>query len=249
MDELYDALIDGIPSRIKVRLALRGRWQGYVEADSGAGVSSLLLPGKIPYTDTEAFPAWEGRPLRELAAEIKKEDGVGAALGCAALNAWYNTAEQLSGVGAEQIPPEVDGGHAFRSMESVCRGKIVSTVGHFHGSDDLTALKELRIFEKEPRPGDYPETMEEKLLPGSDIVFITGMALTNKTMPHLLGLCRDACVVLSGPSVPMAAVWKEFGVDVLYGTMVWDVPGCRESALNGGHKETWPYMGKTVLKF
>ena len=247
MSELYDLLIDGVPSSVKVSRVIRGRWQAYAEAESGAGLASLLLPGKTPYAEAQELPAWEGRSLHSLASEILSEDGVMAALGCAALNAWYNTPAQLAACGAEHIPPEIEGGHAFRCLRCYCRGKRVATVGHFHGSDHLEEVKELRIFEKEPRPGDFGEEEEEALLPEAEVVFITGMALTNHTMPHILELCRDAFVALSGPSVPMAAVWRSFGVNALYGTTVWDIPGCREAVREGGHKETWPYMGKAVL--
>ena len=50
MKELYEALIEGIPAHARVRLACRGRWQAYVETEDGAGVSSLLIPGKQPYS-------------------------------------------------------------------------------------------------------------------------------------------------------------------------------------------------------
>ena len=137
----------------------------------------------------------------------------------------------------------------FRTLEPECAGKLVSTIGHFRGGEKLAGMRELRVFEKDPRPGDYPEREEDRLLPGSDVVVITGMALTNGTMPHILELCRDSQIVaLSGPSVPVTPIWFDHGVTALFGTLCWDIPGCRKAMRYGGHKDTWKYMGKSVLR-
>lgn len=75
------------------------------------------------------------------------------------------------------------------------------------------------------------------------------MALTNGTMPHILELCRDSQIVaLSGPSVPVSPIWFDHGVTALFGTLCWNIPGCRKAMRYGGHKDTWKYMGKSVLR-
>ena len=248
MNAICEALVEGIPAEARVRLACRGRWQSYVETETGAGVASLLIPGKQPYRDAEILTGWAGRPLRDLAAALSSDGWEQSrAMGCAAVNAWYNALPRLRRAGAELHDPASPEGHVFTALEPETRGRVVSTVGHFHGSALFTGAKEIRIFEKEPQPGDYPEEAEEERLPGSDLVIITGMALTNGTLPRLLELCAGARVVLSGPSVPVTPLWFSHGVDALFGTAVWDVPRCRRAARQGGHKETWKYMGKAVL--
>ena len=249
MKELYEALIESIPPETRVTLACRGRWQAYVETEEGAGLSSLLIPGKIPYTDSRVLPHWAGRPLRDLAALLRGgEEEQSAAMGCAAVNAWFNTRGRMERSGAALYPPESEEGHVFRSLEPECAGKTVATVGHFHGGEALRGMRTLWVFEKEPRPGDYPEAMEETMLPKADIVIITGMALTNGTMPRLLELCAGKRTALSGPSVPMTPLLFDYGVTDLFGTLAWDIPGCRRAIREGGHKETWPCMGKAVLQ-
>ena len=172
-----------------------------------------------------------------------------SALGCAAVNAWFNRRESMEALGVTLYPPEIDEGDVFRTLEPECAGKLVSTIGHFRGGEKLAGMRELRVFEKDPRPGDYPEWEEDRLLPGSDVVVITGMALTNGTMPHILELCRDSQIVaLSGPSVPVSPIWFDHGVTALFGTLCWDIPGCRKAMRYGGHKDTWKYMGKSVLR-
>ena len=172
-----------------------------------------------------------------------------SALGCAAVNAWFNRRESMETLGVALYPPEIDEGDVFRTLKPECAGKLVSTVGHFRGGEKLAGMRELRVFEKDPRPGDYPEWEEDRLLPGSDVVVITGMALTNGTMPHILELCRDSQIVaLSGPSVPVSPIWFDHGVTALFGTLCWNIPGCRKAMRYGGHKDTWKYMGKSVLR-
>lgn len=247
--ELYDALIGSIPAEETVTEAVRGRQQAYVETEGGAGLASLPLPNKTPYADAAVYAEWAGRPLRDLAAKIRSDDMREAALGCAAINAWFNRRSTLESLGVTLYPPEIDLGDVFRTLEPECSGRLVSTVGHFHGGEKLQGMRELRVFEKDPRPGDLPEQEEDRLLPESEIVVITGMALTNGTMPHLLELCRNAEIVaLSGPSVPMTPLWFDFGVTALFGTLCWDIPGCRRAIRTGGHRQTWPHMGKAVLR-
>lgn len=247
--ELYEAFISSVPAHLRVTMAVRGRYQAYVETEGGAGLASLPLPGKKPYGDAAVCTDWLGKPLRDLAAQLGSDDTALSALGCAAVNAWFNRRESMEALGVSLYPPEIDEGDVFRTLEPECAGKLVSTIGHFRGGEKLAGMRELRVFEKDPRPGDYPEREEDRLLPGSDVVVITGMALTNGTMPHILELCRDSQIVaLSGPSVPVSPIWFDYGVTALFGTLCWDIPGCRKAMRYGGHKDTWKYMGKSVLR-
>ena len=53
------------------------------------------------------------------------------------------------------------------------------------------------------------------------VVAITGSALTNHTMPHLLGLCDPKAYVLAlGDSVPMSAILFDYGLSAVCGSMV-----------------------------
>jgi uncharacterized protein (DUF4213/DUF364 family) len=53
------------------------------------------------------------------------------------------------------------------------------------------------------------------------MVAITGTALTNHTIEHLLTLCRPAAfVILLGDTAPLSSVLFEHGVDAVCGTKV-----------------------------
>lgn len=245
---LYDTLIEDIDPTVTITAALRGRWQAYVEAGENAGVASLLLPWKQAYDSAAFLPEWQGRPLRELAGRVKSWDGVEAAMGMAAINAWYNGRSRLERRGLPLCDPASPAGDVFRELRDFCRGKTVSIVGHFRGAEALTDCREIRVFEREPREGDYPDAAEEYLIPGSDVVIVTGMAFTNKTMPRLMELAKGAHLALTGPSVPMTEALFPFGVRSLFGMTVWDLPGCREAILSGDKKSIWNHVGKAILQ-
>jgi uncharacterized protein len=52
---------------------------------------------------------------------------------------------------------------------------------------------------------------------------ITGTALTNHTLQHLLGLCNPgAYVVVLGDTTPLTPLFFDYGVDAVCGTVVID---------------------------
>ena len=100
----------------------------------------------------------------------------------------------------------------------------VAVVGHF---PFLPRVREkaqrLWVIEKNPQEGDFPEAAADALIPQADVVAITGTALTNHTLEHLLALCSPrAYVVLLGDTAPLSSVLFEYGVDAVCGTVVVD---------------------------
>ena len=101
-------------------------------------------------------------------------------------------------------------------------GKRVAIVGHFPFIPKIREIaRELWVIEKNPTEGDLPETEVEAVIPMADVVAITGTALTNHTMDHLLGLCSPgAYVILLGDTVPLAPLLFDYRVDAISGTKV-----------------------------
>jgi uncharacterized protein len=104
------------------------------------------------------------------------------------------------------------------------RDKKVVIIGHFPFVDRLRNIaRELRVVEKNPREGDLPEDNADVYLPKADVVGITGSALTNHTLDHLLSVCNpEAYVVVLGDTTPLSPVLFEYGVDAVSGTLVID---------------------------
>ena len=86
----------------------------------------------------------------------------------------------------------------------------------------------------------------DELLPRCGTVIITACTLVNKTLPHLLELCRDAYTILVGPSCPMCPELLEHGIDRLAGLVITDRAGMT-AQINSARRAT-PYpMGKPFL--
>ena len=103
-------------------------------------------------------------------------------------------------------------------------GKRVAIVGHFPFIPHVRDIaKEVWVMEKNPKEGDLGEAEAERTLPLADVVAITGTALTNHTLDHLLGLCRpEAYVILLGDTAPLTPVFFDYHVNAVSGTQVVD---------------------------
>jgi len=101
-------------------------------------------------------------------------------------------------------------------------GKRVAIIGHFPFLPRVRKkAKELWVIEKNPREGDFDEDQTDRLIPLADVVAITGTALTNHTIEHLLTLCRPvAFVILLGDTAPLSPAIFNYGVDAVSGTKV-----------------------------
>jgi len=102
------------------------------------------------------------------------------------------------------------------------KGRKVAIIGHFPFVPRLRRVVEkLWVIERHPREEDVAESQAEVLIPQADVVGITGTALTNHTMEHLLSLCRpEAYVVILGGTAPLSPVFFDYGVDAISGTKV-----------------------------
>ena len=151
----------------------------------------------------------------------------------AAINAYYNRGDAWR----EPIEKYYTDGIDFS-------GKTVGVVGHLggigrhHGHE----VKKLYYFDMNPKSDeDLPPEMEEEFLPQCDIAVITGSSIVNGTLPHLLELCRNAYVILAGPSVPKCPALLECGIDRLAGMCVTDVPGLRDAIKRNAVGNPYPY--------
>jgi uncharacterized protein (DUF4213/DUF364 family) len=117
---LYDELIEQIPSEVLVRDCCIGVHWTYVEAEASAGMAApaamkadITMKANVglAYTMTGGSAAlYEGRldglPLRELARLSKSWNWREASIGVAALNAWYTTSERVKALSGVLSPTE-----------------------------------------------------------------------------------------------------------------------------------------------
>lgn len=102
------------------------------------------------------------------------------------------------------------------------KGKRIAIVGHFPFIPAVRKYsKKLWVIEKNPKEGDFGEAEADKLIPQADVVAITGTALTNHTMEHLLGLCNSrAFVIALGGTAPLSPILFDYGLNAISGTRV-----------------------------
>jgi len=79
-----------------------------------------------------------------------------------------------------------------------------------------------------------------------DLIFITGTAFINKSMPRLLQLSEKAKLILMGPSVPISQVLFQYGVDSIAGMVVADEKAIWKAALEGGNRSIYQNGGQSV---
>ena len=231
---LYDALLAGIDSAAPVLSTAMGEQWCLTAAEEGLGLAMHTSGASIP----PLYPAGlAGLPLSQAAQAVKSWNLEEASFGLAAANAFYNTPSRLAGLPAY--------GHYADGLDFT--GMTVGLVGHMHGPAGLREqARQVYVLERSPQPGDYPDSACELLLPRCDLVIITGSSLINKTLPHLLSLCRGAYTILTGPSAPLCPAPLEQGIDRIAGMVVTDPEGMQNSVLTGQRGSPYRY-GKPFL--
>lgn len=236
---IYDVILSGLKDceDNTIRLAMHDECWAYVKSDSGSGIG-MFTPGN---TVDRIFPAKiHGTSLNDYASAIKSWNLEEASFALAAINSHYNTLERLNAL------------HCEEPFENYCTagmdftGKTVGVVGHMNVEKYAHGAKQIFIFEKNPKKGDYPDSACDYLLPECDVAIITGSSLINKTLPHLLELTRNAYTVLTGPSVPMCEQLLKCGIDRISGFVIENRFGLEEAVLNGNSGSPYKF-GKSFL--
>jgi uncharacterized protein (DUF4213/DUF364 family) len=241
---LYDALIDPIPPELRADEAILGKHWAYVRSGNRAGLAMNLAMVE----ETETRPrllgeTLQGLPLRELAGASKSWNFSEASLGVAAINAYWNSTEHEAVARAMEGEPR----NAFTVWQDRVRGKKVAVIGHFmHLEQTLGRICELSILERQPGPGDYPDTADEYLLPEQDFVFSTGVTMINKTLGRLLELSRRQGMILAGPTVALAPPLFDFGVVDLQGLVITDLDLCRDVITGRNERSSVFDAGKRI---
>ena len=235
--ELYDMLIAGV-GQDTVTDAFAGQCWTAVKTTDAFGMAMTTPVDTAPALLTGAYP---GLTLRDLAEAAKSWNLTEAGYGMAAINAHYNTPARLEDLGAYEPFDR------YSTDGLDLEGKHIGLVGHLNMPQSVyDQAASVRILERNPRPGDYPDSACDWLLPQCDIVIMTASTLVNKTLPHLLDLCQNAYTILAGPSCPMCPELLNFGIDRIAGLIITDPSGMEDKIRRDISGPPYP-MGKPFL--
>lgn len=164
---------------------------------------------------TRDMGSLEDKTTLELAEYARSWNLVEASIGVAAINSMIKPRGK----------PNVN---ALDKIIEMGEDKKIVMVGQFPMIDDIRSIaRELWVLEADPtlinpKKGIITEGAAEYLIPGSDIVIITGSTLINKSMERFLRLSKAAksYTIVMGPSTPMCDVLFDYGVSMLAGVDV-----------------------------
>ena len=236
MKSIYDALIDGIPEDLPVDDMITTHYGVIVKSQGNVGLSEF----RDEY-DTRPELVTKGildMSLKEMASLIRSWNLSEAAIGHAAMNAYYNSMQLARDNGlklTESLHSEDRNADPFITYQKAVRGKKVVVVGHFPYLEQLfSPVCDLHIIESVPYKGDYPDQAADYLIPGSDFVFIGPLTFIDKRLPRMLKLAGDAFVGLVGPVTTLTPILFDYGVDELDGFVIKE-PSIAESLFKGQH--------------
>ncbi len=241
---IYDDLINSIPDDLTVLECMVGINWTLVRSELGTGAGMTVKGGQAG----GGFVDWVGQPLKKLAAGIKSWNMIEASLGQAALNAALNTPQNVAALTGRAFDKNADpeAANGFNRFLPDIKDNNVAVIGHFPHIDKLKPLCQLSILERMPQEDDYPDPACEYILPQQDVVFITGTAFINKTMPRLLSLSQNARIIVLGPSVPISPVLFNYGVDTIGGTVIVDDELVWKVVKQGGEMKIFRSGGQMV---
>jgi uncharacterized protein (DUF4213/DUF364 family) len=211
---LLENILDTLPNEpIPVRQVFVGvHWTLVSSKYCGLG-STLTDHGPHGHTMVRDVGNLNQKSAQELAQWILSDNLLEASIGIAAINSLIDIDEKTM----EEI-------NAADVIARECDGKNLVVVGHFPFVDRMKSIaKNCWVIEKRPSAGDFPEQTVQEFIPQAHVIAITGTALINHTIDHLLSLCpADSLVMILGPSTPLSPLLFQFGISYLSGARVYD---------------------------
>ena len=111
------------------------------------------------------------------------------------------------------------------------RGERTVVIGRFPGVAERHPG--IAVVEREPRPGEYPESALPDLLPKAAFVAVTASTIVNGSLPGILARCKEAFVLMIGPSTPLSPALFDLGVDALSGFVARDLDKLAQAVSEG----------------
>ncbi len=212
---IIEDLLAALPgSPVPVRAVLVGaHWTSVCSSHCGLAMTVISDQPHDHTTVVRDAGRLSLKSAQELAAYALSENTLEAAIGVAAINSLLDPDERNA---VEMNASEI--------LMKDGIGKNIALVGRFPFIPKLrTIAANLWVIEQHPVGDEYPADSAARLIPRADIVALTGSALINHTLDHLLDLCSpDALVMVLGPSTPLSPVLFDHGATIIAGSRVAD---------------------------
>ncbi len=222
MSKIYPKIIAGLSDQPVQDVRIGLHWTAVVVRKPGGGLQCGLastLAEEHHHTGEPVIPApgsLQQSTGIELARWIESDIPLRRSVGCAAINALL-----------ERQPILWVDQNAEAEILSRGEGKRVVLIGHFPFVKRLhNQLEHFTVIELNPIGEDLPADKGWEYLHKADVVAITGMTFLNHTLDGILSAIKPAAyVMLLGPSTPLSPLMHSYGIDVLAGSIVEDIPG------------------------
>ena len=229
---IYELLLDYCSSDLTADRLLIGLVWTLCQRGDAIGLS---MSPQIPIRTLSWSGDLAGMPLIDLAAWILEWEPYQASVAMAAINSCLNSRTMPDSIALDNSVEHANLA-VFDYFLPRLSGNNVVVVGRYPGIERYQKQIELKILEKQPGNGDYPDPACEYLIPKADWVFLTASSIPNKTFPRLAELATHAKTVLMGPTTPWLPQLHEFGIDYLAGVEITEVEPLYRTVAEGGGK-------------
>ena len=228
-ERLYQDLLYGVPDDEVRRITIGPRWV-MVQGPHGCGLAHLPRGAGPALARLDGY---RGLGLRGLARLVRSWDAVDMALGMAAINAATNRTDL-----------DTPAGNGIDHYGTVPGPTVV--VGAFPGLAER--LPHAHVIETNPRPGEFPASAADYLLPGSRVAILTAAGFVSRTLPRLLSQAAGARVAVVGPATPLSPRVFAYGIETLAGFLVTDPEGMAIAVATGAKPREFRSFGRFVYR-
>jgi len=177
----------------------------------------------------------KGKSVAELSTKLYSWNAFETTLALAACNAAINVPDnQLLETSTRIHSRDNANLSVFLHFKEKLIGKKVVVIGRYPALDSALEGLDYHVLERQPGPGDLPDTAAEWLIPEADWVFLTATSIINKTFHRLCELSKHAVTVLMGPTVPWLEALSDFDIDFVAGVRCSDINRATQIASEGG---------------
>jgi len=221
--KIEKSLVESIETDAIVDKVIVGLNWSMVQAGKYCGIARSPSRGTEGARTIRPQDGFKNQSLKDMAKLICSCDELSRSIGLAAINAFYNRPK-------EEIHEKQKWGFANINPP----GDDVVIIGDF-GKEMKKRLPLAKVVEREPKQNQIPASQAKEIVVNTDKLIITGQTLPNGSLEPILQSSQEVkWRMLLGPSVPLAPVLFEYGINQLCGTAVHDVKATEKFILETG---------------